>query len=185
MNRIRQLREAKGMQQKDLSVDLKVSQPTISDWESGRKTPSAKSVAKLADYFGVSIDYLLGRDTDFQSSIQKNGNIAKLKILREQSGETQAELANVLGITRAAYTNIENGKREPDYDTIKKLANHFSVTTDYLLGNEENLAVAENDKADLPDEVLEIAKVIASLPPEKKKTMLNLIDLLKDGKASS
>lgn len=62
MVRIRELREAKGMQQKELAIDLHVSQPTISDWESGRKIPSARSTQKLADYFGVSIDYLLGRE---------------------------------------------------------------------------------------------------------------------------
>lgn len=62
MIRIRELREAKGMQQKELAIDLSVSQPTISDWESGRKIPSARSTKKLADYFDVSIDYLLGRD---------------------------------------------------------------------------------------------------------------------------
>lgn len=62
MNRIKTLRENAGKQQKELAIDLGVSQPTISDWESGRKVPSAKSTEKLADYFNVSIDYLLGRD---------------------------------------------------------------------------------------------------------------------------
>lgn len=62
MNKIRELREASGKQQKDIAIDLGVSQPTVSDWENGRKIPSAKSTSKLADYFGVSIDYLLGRD---------------------------------------------------------------------------------------------------------------------------
>lgn len=74
MVRVRELREAKGMQQKELAIDLRVSQPTISDWESGRKVPSARSTQKLADYFGVTIDYLLGRD-DAE------------KILPAQSGE--------------------------------------------------------------------------------------------------
>lgn len=62
MLRIRELREAKSLQQKELAIDLGVTQPTISDWESGRKIPSAKNTAKLADYFGVSVDYLLGRE---------------------------------------------------------------------------------------------------------------------------
>jgi transcriptional regulator with XRE-family HTH domain len=64
MNRIKELREKKGLQQKELSIDLGVSQPTISDWESGRKQPSSKSAAKIADYFSVSLDYLLGRETE-------------------------------------------------------------------------------------------------------------------------
>ena len=57
----------------------------------------------------------------------------RLKELRIASGETQADIASMLGITRAAYTNIENEKREPDYETLKKLANHYSVSIDYFI----------------------------------------------------
>ena len=66
MNRIRKLREALDLEQKALAVDLGVSQPTVSDWETGRKVPSSRSAGKLADYFGVSIDYLLGREEPAQ-----------------------------------------------------------------------------------------------------------------------
>ena len=71
MLRVRELREARGIQQKELAIDLGVSQPTISDWESGRKVPSAKSTLKLADYFGVSVDYLLGRDGEDEAKNEK------------------------------------------------------------------------------------------------------------------
>lgn len=62
MNRIKLLREQHGIEQKQLAHDLGVSQPTISCWENGSKQPSSKSVYKLADYFDVSTDYLLGRE---------------------------------------------------------------------------------------------------------------------------
>lgn len=62
MNRIRELREARGIEQKTLAIDIGVSQPTVSSWENGVKNPSSKRAEKLADYFGVSIDYLLGRE---------------------------------------------------------------------------------------------------------------------------
>lgn len=57
-----------------------------------------------------------------------------LKELRTKHGYTQNEIAKMLGISRAAYTNIENGKREPDFDTLNKLSNIFNVSSDYLLG---------------------------------------------------
>lgn len=74
MIRIRELREARGMQQKELAIDLCVSQPTISDWESGRKVPSARSTQKLADYFNVSIDYLLGRTDEKEKPVPESGD---------------------------------------------------------------------------------------------------------------
>jgi len=59
-----------------------------------------------------------------------------LKSLRLSAGETQAQIAALLGITRAAYTNIENGKREPDFEILNKLADYYGVTTDFLFGRE-------------------------------------------------
>lgn len=46
----------------------------------------------------------------------------------------QIDVANYLGITRSAYTNIENGKRGLDSEMLSKLADLLEVSTDYLLG---------------------------------------------------
>lgn len=75
MNRIKELRERRGIQQKELAIDLGVTQPTISNWELGIKVPSARSTQKLAEYFGVSMDYVTGReeqDNQRQTSDPKN-----------------------------------------------------------------------------------------------------------------
>jgi len=66
-------------------------------------------------------------------------NIAKtvgmrIKHLRDQIGETQDDIAKLLGTSRPTVTRYENGKREPDFNTIVKLARHFNVSVDYLLG---------------------------------------------------
>ena len=64
MIRVKELRESHNLAQKQLAIDLGVTQPTISDWESGRKIPSAKNTQRLADFFGVTTDYLLGRTSE-------------------------------------------------------------------------------------------------------------------------
>ena len=61
-----------------------------------------------------------------------------LKELRQNKGVTQQHIADLLGISRGAYTNIENGKRQPAFDTVSTLADYFDVTVDYLLGRKEN-----------------------------------------------
>jgi len=53
--------------------------------------------------------------------------------LREKNALTQEELANKLGISRAALSHYETSRREPDYDTINKIAAFFNVSIDYLL----------------------------------------------------
>lgn len=60
MNRIRQLREEKNITQVRLSIELEVSQETISAYEIGKYFPSVKSLIKLRKIFGVPIDYILG-----------------------------------------------------------------------------------------------------------------------------
>jgi HTH-type transcriptional regulator, competence development regulator len=56
----------------------------------------------------------------------------RLKKLR--GNMTQEDIAKFLGISRARYSHYENGRSEPDNETLKKLADFFNVTTDYLLG---------------------------------------------------
>lgn len=60
MNRIRELRMQLKMGQKEIAAALKVAQPTVSAWESGRKAPSAENLRVLTELFGVPVDYLLG-----------------------------------------------------------------------------------------------------------------------------
>ncbi len=60
----------------------------------------------------------------------------KLKTLRNIKNLKQIDVANKIGVTRQAICHYENGIREPDLKTLKALALYFDVTTDYLLGLE-------------------------------------------------
>ncbi len=68
MNRIKQLREEKRMTQVRLSIELGVSQETVSAYEKGKYYPAFCSLAKLSEIFGVSIDYIMGL-TDVRCAI--------------------------------------------------------------------------------------------------------------------
>ena len=61
--RIVNLRTANGMTQFDLATSIGVQQPAILKWEKGYNCPSIPMLIKLADVFGCTLDYLLGRDT--------------------------------------------------------------------------------------------------------------------------
>jgi len=58
--RLKQLRAEKKLTQIDLARDIEVTQSTVGKWETGARTPDAETLKKIADYFGVSVDYLLG-----------------------------------------------------------------------------------------------------------------------------
>lgn len=59
--RILKLIAAKGITKKDFANAIGVSPSTISEWAANRQTP-LPHISKIADYFGVSVDYLLGRE---------------------------------------------------------------------------------------------------------------------------
>ena len=61
----------------------------------------------------------------------------KLKQLRSEKGLSQKEIAKIIGVSVSAYSNYEQGIREPSYDILIKLAKFYDVTTDYLLGLED------------------------------------------------
>lgn len=60
MNMVRELRIKKGIQAKQLAIDIGVSGATVSDWEHGRKNPTGKRLKRLAEYFGVDEGFVLG-----------------------------------------------------------------------------------------------------------------------------
>ena len=64
----------------------------------------------------------------------KNYVGSKIKELRKQSGMTQAELAGKLGISSSAVGMYEQGRREPDNDTMLRLCDVFDISADDLLG---------------------------------------------------
>lgn len=62
--RIKYLRNEKSIGQNFLAKELKLSNASISYWETGKQEPSAEALFKLATYFNVSADYLLGITND-------------------------------------------------------------------------------------------------------------------------
>lgn len=59
--RLREIRKAKGISQLKLAMNLNTTQNTISRYETGAHVPGIKELIRIADYFQISIDYLLER----------------------------------------------------------------------------------------------------------------------------
>ena len=66
-------------------------------------------------------------------------NLAKrLKELRKKSGITQAKFAEAIGIQRGSVANYEVGKSKPSHENLKKIANIFNVSMQYLVNGEDS-----------------------------------------------
>ena len=119
MLRIKQLREFQGKSQKEVSVDLGVSQATVSGWESGLKTPSAKSTLRIAKYFKVSVDYLLGLTDENEGLLSEIGEealddelISRVKALSPEDRQKVDYFVQGIEAVRGAEASPAAGERK-------------------------------------------------------------------------
>jgi transcriptional regulator with XRE-family HTH domain len=86
--------------------------------------------------------------------------------LRKSSGATQKEIADFLGISRQAYANYESGNREPDNNTLIKLASYFNISVDYLLGNETPVSSLVPEETQLSEREKLLLSIFRNLPED-------------------
>lgn len=62
---------------------------------------------------------------------------AKIKTIRQQNSLTQLQMGEIIGVSKVSVSGYESGKRVPDLATLTRIADHFNITVDYLLGREK------------------------------------------------
>ena len=105
MNRIKAARKAAGMSQKYVAMTLGVKGPSVSNWESGKTMPTPDNLSALAKLFGVTVDYLLGRDTTQALVVDVSGS------MKQGKSETAAIIESILA--KLAQLD-EEGQKEAD-----------------------------------------------------------------------
>ena len=156
MNRLRELQRAEKLTQQELADIAEVSKRTIQNWEDGTSNIKPEKAEKLADYFGVSVGYLLGYDDNDINQMNR------LKELRKEKGLTQTDLAELLEVTKLTIHNWENGVSSIKSDRLKKLCEIFDVDVPYLLGY-NNVKNETNIKTTVLDEALEKLREINNM----------------------
>jgi transcriptional regulator with XRE-family HTH domain len=135
--RLKQLRTHYGITQEDLAAAIGVSRATVAGYEapSKKREPDFEVVCRLADFFGVSADYLLGR-TDDPMPVEPDTDIIiaarHLVAIRKSQGVSREELANRLKISVRDLTRYEMGLIRLPADLIDRLAEIFGVTREYF-----------------------------------------------------
>ncbi|PED34154.1 MULTISPECIES: helix-turn-helix domain-containing protein [Bacillus] len=93
----------------------------------------------------------------------------RLHTLRKERKLRQEDMANQLGIARTTYAMYEQGNREPDYNTLIKLATFFEVSIDYLLGTTEMRQVTDIQDPELSQWLEDIKNATPQKREELKK----------------
>lgn len=123
----------------------------------------------------------------------------KLIELRKQKKLTQEAVAKKLGIPRGTYSNYELGKREPDLETLKRIADFHGVSVDELLGREAssvaketelNYQTLENELSGITGnkrptlwgryDLVALLNLILGLPDEDRRKFVQALEMIND-----
>jgi len=112
----------------------------------------------------------------------------RFKTLRLEKNLTQAELAKILSIGESTISFYESDKREPDYETLQKIADFFNVSVDYLLGRTNKRNIDTSDDVDerlhkvmqeLGPDVLLAFYDLPNMTDEEKENVITLLEVIK------
>lgn len=138
------LREEKGLTQKQMSEILGISKSNISKYEANSVEPNIETLKTYASFFKVSFDFLLG-ESDERLSLNINATSSskidyyRLSYWVKKTGYSTNDIAKKLQITQDLLEDYMSGIISPPYNILASLSDICKVSTDCLLGiHEEN-----------------------------------------------
>ena len=106
-----------------------------------------------------------------------------LRLLRESGNLSQQKLADQVGVSQAQIYSYENNVYEPAIDTLKRFAEFFETSVDYIIDNTDIKHKIEHiEKFDLNAEEALLIEKYRTLPPNARNSIFVMIDTLLDGK---
>lgn len=187
MNRLAKLRKERGLSQASMGEKIGVAQNTLCNWEKGNREIDQESLVKLANFFKVSIDYLMGKSN--YKNTQDVQNVAwgqtndpffeppfdfcpLLKDIRESQEVSIAEMSDILGCTEEQYEECEEGILPINYDQAEKLCNHLDTNVSQVLF--DNQLYDGEVPEEYHDNVRAWEEIQSGLDKEAKKESVNM-----------
>jgi transcriptional regulator with XRE-family HTH domain len=137
--RLSSLRTETNVTLEKISESINIDKSTLSRYETGDRSPKVEIVEKLADYFNVSVDYLLGK-TDYKKTVLKF-NPKKLTEIRgkrtfHEFSKTVEKVSGGIPLSPFLIEQYEKGNAEPPDFILHQIALSENVSVDYFYNNE-------------------------------------------------
>ena len=100
MNRLKDLRQKINMSQDDVANLLHINRTTLTKWETGKHNPDIDTIIFLAEYFGVTTDYLLGVESKTKNNTNKNLEIDDVTGIENLEDESKEDLKKYLELLK-------------------------------------------------------------------------------------
>ncbi len=144
-DRLTKLRNEKNISMKQCAYELDIPYTTYVSYEKNEREPKAKQLMKIANYFDVSLDFLLGRTKSQNIRYNLASNLNKL-LTANKSFITKKQLSQLLGVTPSAITNWTKGSNSPDIELLVKICDIFKIDINELIGiSSDNFELSLNN----------------------------------------
>lgn len=172
MSNLKIAREKANMSQKEVAIELKVSAPTVSEWESGKKNPNAKNLKKLSKLYNTTTDYLLENHIHFAAYLNRRAELEDIDAFAKKC-EIDAELLKYILGKGPQPSKSQHPGCLGTYD-MRRMADELKVDWRYLAclydGYNPHLIngirIPEDDVTNPPLDLLELDLTAFGTPVE-------------------
>ena len=138
MNKLKELRQEKKLTQEELARDIGVHYRTLQNWENGESQIKPEKIQQLADFFGVSVGYLLG----YEPESEQVSNHQKIKICFSNGEELSFLVRN---FTEKELTKITSQFNNGNLMRIRNLSVNPKNVNYFYVDDFEEKEVVENE----------------------------------------
>lgn len=181
-HKLRSLRSRTGLSQSKVSAMMGINPTSLCQYERGRKAPNLDTMERMANYYGVPVEYLKGADISLEDHRLSGTN---LRALRKDLGLSQGNVAKAIGINQQSLCSYEAGRE--NYLGKQKAR----MVYEYLIGlapshkaeekSEPTKAPDKQEKTEEPMIPRKDAAIMVTRAEIKKMVMECLREILTDG----
>lgn len=147
-SRLKEVRKSHGFTQNEVAKELNLHQVNLCRYETGVCEPDIETLAQLSDFYGASIDWLIGvrtlpgkrehflhPESNWDGLKIRSTNFPlKMKTARADMRLSQAQAAKGIKIPRSTLTKYELGQLQPSLEVLARIVIFYNITADWLLG---------------------------------------------------
>ncbi|WP_277934755.1 helix-turn-helix domain-containing protein [Parablautia intestinalis] len=190
------LREVKKQSQQDVCSRLNIEQSTLANYENDKRIPKIDILIRLAEYYNVSVDELLGLkkvnscgncDDYFYEEGLANWNIRKKS---EELGLSYSEVLSRTGIDEERFDLLWYGNKQPFAEELIRFSEVLNTSIDFLLDNSQREKITADEEIILlyykkfPTEIMELLNSFCTLSKKDRVKILGRCFELEDNKPS-
>ena len=151
-HKLKGLRKSHGFTQDEVANEVEINRVNLSHYENGKREPDIRTIAILAEFYGVSTDFLIGNGLHAFHGFEPVSNWdgiklhgedfpARMKFARKLKGQSQLAVAKSLGIPQSTLAKYELGQLQPSIETLAKITLYYRIQADWLLGLTEEMDI--------------------------------------------